>query len=399
MDFDQASKLYNDYQQKYKASFTDEQKEIEKLMIEVRKAYLDPVLNEKKKKEEQEKLEKYRKENPFLQYVAKLDEDGKVSVSSLNSTAPPPAIQPVFMNAGPTKSPVKSLDKSEVDSQPKKEETKEETKKETKEENKDNLLIVQKKTTVRSHYMQPLVIKALKARCHVWLVGPAGSGKSAMAANAAAELNLPYASLSVCGQTTKTDLLGYLNAQGVYQTTCFRQAYEQGGLFCLDEVDNGNANVLAVINSALSNSVCTFPDKTVTRHPNFIVIACANTFGLGAQAGYVGRTQIDAATLDRFFFIEIPYDDGLEMHIIGNDDVASPVWNAQGTYVPSATEWIELVKYTRDRIFQLNAKAIISPRATVMGSFLIKEEVPLYYLQRGLLYKGLSSDLISKIRQ
>jgi hypothetical protein len=260
-------------------------------------------------------------------------------------------------------------------------------------------LLIKQTPAARSHYMLPLLVKALKARCHVWLVGPAGSGKSAIAGNAAAELNLLYASLSVCGQTTKTDILGYMDAQGAYRTTSFRQAYEKGGVFCLDEVDNGNANVLAVINSALSNSICTFPDKTVERHPNFIVIACANTFGLGAQAGYVGRTQIDAATLDRFFFIEMPYDEGLEMHIAGISNIPSPVWNAEGTYVPTAEEWFTAVKTTRARVMELNARAIISPRATLMGAALIKQEIPLQFLQKGLLYKGLSADLVSKLRQ
>jgi MoxR-like ATPase len=247
--------------------------------------------------------------------------------------------------------------------------------------------------------MLPLVVKSLRAHCHVWLVGPAGSGKSSIAANAAAELNLPYASLSVCGQTTKTDFLGYMDAHGVYRTTCFRQAYERGGVFCLDEVDNGNANVLAVINSALSNSVCTFPDKTVECHPNFLVVACANTFGLGSHSGYVGRTHIDTATLDRFFFIEIPYDEGLEMHIAGDDSVASPEWDAAGKEVPTPTEWIKTVKKVRARVIELNLKAVVSPRATLMGTSLIKEEVPLQFLQKGLLFKSLTSDVISKIQQ
>jgi len=252
---------------------------------------------------------------------------------------------------------------------------------------------------VRHHYLFPLVTKVLNARCHVWLVGPAGSGKSTLAAATAAKLNLPYAALSVCSQTTKTDLLGYMDAQGVYRSTSFRQAYENGGIFCLDEIDNGNANVLAVLNSALANDSNEFPDRAVKRHADFVVIACANTFGLGATSGYVGRVQIDAATLDRFFFIEMPYDDGLESHVAGYPGISSPQWDNAGQKVPTVESWLETVKKTRDTIVELGIKAIISPRATYIGIALIKQGVPIQFLEKGLLYKAMSPNTIDKIRQ
>ena len=248
----------------------------------------------------------------------------------------------------------------------------------------------------RQHYLLPLVVKSLKARCHIWLVGPAGSGKTTLAASAANELGLTHVALSVCGQTTKTDLLGYVDAHGVYRGTCFRQAYEHGGVFCLDEIDNGNANVLAVLNSALASESTTFPDKAVQRHENFIVVACANTYGLGATGGYVGRTQVDAATLDRFFFIEMPYDDGLESHVAGIVQ-ESPIWNNDNQNVPSTEEWLSIVRGVRKKASDLNIKAIISPRATYMGIALIKQDISLQYLKKGLLYKSMSQDTIARL--
>jgi hypothetical protein len=263
----------------------------------------------------------------------------------------------------------------------------------------DNSITEVKENKTRFHYILPLVCKAVKAKCNTWLVGPAGSGKTTLASHVASRLKLPFASISVCSQTTKTDLLGYLDAQGIYRSTSFRQIYENGGVFCLDEIDNGNANVLAVLNSAISNDSNSFPDKVVKRHPNFIVIACANTFGLGSTAGYVGRTQIDAATLDRFFFVEMPYDDGLESHIAGLSQVPSPSWDAEGNKVPKVDFWIDLVKKTRDAASKLGIKIIVSPRATYMGISLIKQNVPLQFLEKGLLYKSLSNELILKLRQ
>jgi len=250
----------------------------------------------------------------------------------------------------------------------------------------------------RQHYLLPLIVKALKANCHIWLVGPAGSGKTTLAASAASELGLSHVALSVCGQTTKTDLLGFIDAHGVYRGTCFRQAYEHGGVFCLDEIDNGNANVLAVLNSALASTCTTFPDKSVERHKDFIVIACANTYGVGATGGYVGRTQVDAATLDRFFFIEMPYDEGLEAHIIGVPQ-DSPQWDTGDMHVPTSDEWLGIVRNTRIVVDKLGIKAVVSPRATYMGAALVQQGVPLEYLKRGLLYKGLSTDTINKLRR
>ena len=252
------------------------------------------------------------------------------------------------------------------------------------------------KVNSKQHYLLPLVVKSLKARCHIWLVGPAGSGKTTLAASAADELGLTHVALSVCGQTTKTDLLGYVDAHGVYRGTCFRQAYEHGGIFCLDEIDNGNANVLAVLNSALASESTTFPDKAVKRHESFIVVACANTYGLGATGGYVGRTQVDAATLDRFFFIEMPYDDGLESHVAGIVQ-ESPIWNSDNQNVPSTEEWLNIVRDVRKKVSELNIKAIVSPRATYMGIALIKQGISLQYLKKGLLYKSMSQDTIARL--
>ena len=251
----------------------------------------------------------------------------------------------------------------------------------------------------RHHYLLPLLKKAMAARCHTWLVGPAGSGKSTVAADAAAELKLPYAALSVCSQTTKTDFLGYLDAHGVYRSTSFREIYENGGIFCLDEVDNGNANVLAVLNSSLSGDETLFPDKVVKKHKNFVVVSCANTFGLGSSISYVGRTQIDAATLDRFFFVEMPYDDGLEAHVAGFPNVSSPKWSEGAGKVPTVESWLATVQKVRDLVTELGVKTIISPRATYNGIALIKQGVPQQFLEKGLLYKSLSAETVAKIRQ
>ena len=328
----------------WKGTLTPEQEELRKQFWVAHKEEIDPLLDLKAELELQEKIDKALEENPVIKEVEKEVQTGSSS-SSKSSVGVP------------------SVNKK------------------------------------RHHYLLPLLKKAMAARCHTWLVGPAGSGKSTVAADAAAELKLPYAALSVCSQTTKTDFLGYLDAHGVYRSTSFREIYEHGGVFCLDEVDNGNANVLAVLNSSLSGDETLFPDKVVKRHKNFVVVSCANTFGLGSSISYVGRTQIDAATLDRFFFVEMPYDDGLEAHVAGFPNVSSPKWSEGAGKVPTVESWLATVQKVRDLVAELGVKTIISPRATYNGIALIKQGVPQQFLEKGLLYKSLSAETVAKIRQ
>ena len=332
------------YRDNWESTLSPEQFALRKQVTDAYNEKILPILKLIEQKELEEKIKKALEENPLIKEVEK-------EVPSNASTSPKPNV------AAP----------------------------------------VQNKK--RHHYLLPLLKKAMAARCHTWLVGPAGSGKSTVAADAAAELKLRYAALSVCSQTTKTDFLGYLDAHGVYRSTSFREIYEHGGIFCLDEVDNGNANVLAVLNSSLSGDETLFPDKVVKRHKDFVVVSCANTFGLGSSISYVGRTQIDAATLDRFFFVEMPYDDGLEAHVAGFPNVSSPKWNEGAGKVPTVESWLATVQKVRDLVAELGVKTIISPRATYNGIALIKQGVPQQFLEKGLLYKSLSAETVAKIRQ
>lgn len=158
----------------------------------------------------------------------------------------------------------------------------------------------------------------LGCRKSLYIYGPAGSGKTQAAENAAEALGLPFTCVSVCAQSTKSDLLGFIDANGNYAPTLFRKAYENGGVFLLDEVDNGNANILNVLNSALANGYCAFPDGMIKSHVEFRCIAAANTFGTGATRLYVGRNQLDIAFLTRFIPIEIDYDEKLEISLYGS---------------------------------------------------------------------------------
>ena len=80
------------------------------------------------------------------------------------------------------------------------------------------------------------------------------------------------------------------------------RCYEHGGVFLLDEIDACDSNTLLAINLAIANGYCNVPNRhgnpVAHRHPNFIVIATANTLGRGATRSYAGRNQLDEASLE-----------------------------------------------------------------------------------------------------
>jgi len=166
------------------------------------------------------------------------------------------------------------------------------------------------------HEDYEVLLKLAIAGVPVLVTGEAGSGKTYSAVQVAKSMGLEFRSLSVGLQTSKTDLLGYMDATGKYVNTSFREMYEKGGVFVMDEIDAGNSNVLIVINSALSNGFASFPDKQVEVHKDFRFIATANTIGKGANTKYVGRNQLDAALLDRFAIIHLGYSDSVEASLL-----------------------------------------------------------------------------------
>ena len=210
---------------------------------------------------------------------------------------------------------------------------------------------------LRHKALETLIVVASQKQ-PVLLVGMAGTGKTHAASQVAEALGLEHYTMSVGAQTSKSDIIGYMHASGGYVPTLFRKAYEEGGVFLMDEIDAGNANVLIQVNAALSNGWCAFPDKMVQRHKDFIFIASANTFGNGANRQYVGRNQLDAATLDRFTTIVWDVDTNLEKNMVEGFKQGLAWWN--------------VVKDMRERVERDGLRILITPRATLKGASLLE---------------------------
>ncbi len=236
-------------------------------------------------------------------------------------------------------------------------------------------------TLTQAHKQTAKLIKRLSLGLNVMLTGPAGSGKTHAAEQAAAALGLAFYAMSVGPQTSKTDLLGYVDAHGKYITTAFREAFEHGGLFLLDEMDAGNAGVLTILNSATSNGHCSFPDSPqgIRKHADFRCIAAANTFGNGADRQYVGRNQLDGATLDRFVKMAWEYDRALERELSGN------------------VEWCEYVHALRDAQQATGCRVILSLRAISNGARMLAAGIDRDEVEAETLWNGIAADDKAKL--
>lgn len=234
------------------------------------------------------------------------------------------------------------------------------------------------------HIQLPQLLQISAQRIPTLMVGMAGTGKTHAAEQVAEALALPFYAISVGAQTSKSDILGYMHANGGYVRSMFREAYENGGVFLMDEIDAGNANVLIQVNSALSNKYCAFPDGMVKRHDDFIFIASANTFGNGANRMYVGRNQLDAATLDRFAVLEWFIDTDLETQLATDDD--------------NGLRWLQVVKEVRKYVTDNQMRALVTPRATLRGSALLQADVPIHEVLDVCLMASLPADKQSQIK-
>lgn len=214
-------------------------------------------------------------------------------------------------------------------------------------------------TNIRKHALHDECVALLRAGGFgVFVFGPAGSGKTTLAQTVAQTLGLEC---YISGAVQKDfKVLGYKDARGEYQSTPFRQAFEHGGLFLFDEIDASNPQVLLVLNAALANGVCDFPDKTVKAHADFRFIASANTNGGGATAQYSGRNKLDAASLDRFAVLECDYDDALTESIVRS-------FNLPSDLIDEALEWVATVRDYRLAARLNSIDLVLSPRAALFG--------------------------------
>lgn len=165
------------------------------------------------------------------------------------------------------------------------------------------------------------VLKFIAMNEPVMLVGPAGTGKNVLCEQVAKALGLDFYFTNAVTQEYK--LTGYGDAMGNFVETQFYKWAKNGGLFCFDEIDASVPEALIVVNCALANGYFDFPViGRVNLNEKCRIIACANTWGTGASMEYVGRNQLDGATLNRFASVPVNYDPRIEEAVAGGNEEA-----------------------------------------------------------------------------
>lgn len=208
----------------------------------------------------------------------------------------------------------------------------------------------------------------------VFLVGEAGSGKNHLCKQIADALKLDfYFSNAV---TNEYKITGFIDANGHYHETQFYKAFVEGGLFFFDEIDASVPEVLVLLNAAIENKYFNFPTGKKDAHKDFRIIAAGNTYGQGASLQYVGRYQLDGASLDRFAVVDMTYDKNIEM-LIAEDD----------------TELVEAVGKIREIVQKNSLRIIVSYRAISQLNKLINhQKMDMVKAMTYVLLKGLNVD-------
>lgn len=166
-----------------------------------------------------------------------------------------------------------------------------------------------------AHEKFDTIVKFVANNEPVFMTGPAGSGKNVLCQQVAKALGLNFYFSNAVTQEYK--ITGFTDAMGVFHESQFYKAFKYGGLFMLDEMDASIPEVLVILNAAIANRYFDFPAPIgyVEAHPDFRVVAAGNTFGLGANYEYVGRNQLDMASLDRFAVVKVSYDRNIELNV------------------------------------------------------------------------------------
>lgn len=204
----------------------------------------------------------------------------------------------------------------------------------------------------------------------VYLWGEAGTGKTDLAKSVADALELPFYHLSKVSDVY--ELTGFVDANGHYVESDLYRAMTKGGLLLFDEMDSSDEEALVKFNAVISQRRFSFPGKgLVEANENFRVIGAGNTGGTGANEAYTGRRQLDASTLNRFFYVEIDYDPNIEnVCANGDDEILDFIRDLRKV---AEKKGITLILSYRNISAMAQLKAMFKPEDIVRG-VIIKEK-------------------------
>jgi len=223
------------------------------------------------------------------------------------------------------------------------------------------------------------LLKLASVGINVALVGDTGSGKTYAGSALAKALGLDFYHIPLGPQTSKSDLLGFINGAGKYVYSLLCRVYEQGGVGLLDEMDAANPATLTIVNGMLEAIEAGFADKMRERHRDCVFVAAMNTFGRGADMMFVGRAQLDAATLNRWYYLNWNTDWDLTRRIVKDD------------------KWVNYVESLYDSASRQRVRVTIGMRTAIMGKKAMEAGDTREEAEHGVIWAPIKPDDKQKI--
>ncbi|MGN1281178.1 MAG: AAA family ATPase [Succinivibrio sp.] len=148
----------------------------------------------------------------------------------------------------------------------------------------------------------------------LYISGPSGCGKTTIVLQVASRLNWGVEQITLSNKCESLDLIGHTTLKKgelVYEYGPLTRAMLYGEILILNEIDLMSPGDLSVLNDVLEGKPLTIlanNGEIIKPHPQFRVIATANTKGYGDMTGfYNGARLLNQAFLDRFRYIEMNY--------------------------------------------------------------------------------------------
>lgn len=190
---------------------------------------------------------------------------------------------------------------------------------------------------------------------NIWMVGPAGCGKTTIGKLVAEKLKRDYYIISCGIGTSSTEFLGY--KYPIREATRFATFYQNPSIIILDEFTALDPSVAQSVNAALANGIIETTTGIAERHPDCIIIATSNTYGSGASRQYCANNQLDDSTKDRFIggIVEVDYNPKYESKF--------------------DSEVVKFVQQIRDIIKNNELRRVASTRMIIEGEKLRKANI------------------------
>lgn len=219
-------------------------------------------------------------------------------------------------------------------------------------------------------------------RLNVLLVGPTGTGKSYACRQVAKLLGLAFFFQSQADESFA--LVGYERVNGAQKYTPFVAAFRDGGVCLLDELDRYDTKALTALNAALANGEMVLDNgEVIKRHPDFICVGAANTFGMGGSSDFTAAERLDLSTISRFavrldWHVDAPTEDAIAA--------------AKASDPAAASAWLQECRAVRGAMSRLGLPYLADQRCVEAGANLLAAGMPVDSVREVTYLASLDSD-------